>query len=299
MPDAGLAGDTCTFINHGPASAPWLSTDIVVDGFDGVPVPSGARTVTVTARNQAGEQCGALQGSPMRVELWVGDPSLVMNKIDAATCKRIGLQPRSIPAAGGSNNVPKFNWNVPAMGTGPESPGHKCLIGVVYRTGLTPDPVSFFPFDDQHYAQKNLCIVTCSSPCGLEAQTVNANRETTDLVTIRAVPDLKPRKEILDAVRPALKRFKRFKRFSTKRPPRFRIMLEDCPEAKINDQSAAKTGPKYEVQLKMKPEQRVRFHFSLDMAGIPYGDAFMFHLTHNVREKVLGGLTVVFVRAKR
>jgi hypothetical protein len=76
-------------------------------------------------------------------------------------------------------------------------------------------------------------------------------------------------------------------------------MLEGLPNAKICDDSAVKSVLKYEVKLVMKPRQRVRFHFSLDMAGIPYGDAFMFHLTHNVREQILGGLTVVFVRVKR
>jgi hypothetical protein len=303
MPDAALAGDTCLFINHGPASAWWLSPDVVVNGFDGVPVPVGARTVTVTTRNQSGDQCNPTQYTGTKVELWVADPSLVMDKTNPTSCKRINKLPGSVPAGGGSFDVP-FNWTVPAMGTGPESPGHKCLIGIVYPTGFTPDGVSFFPSDDPHYAQKNLCIVTCSSPCGIEVQTVNANRRRAETVILRATAVLKPDRTVLAAVMPALKRFKPFKRFSPKPPPPFRMMLEGSCDAKVTDRSASKSvtkancGPSYEVKIVMKPRQRIRFHFSLNMAGVPYGDAFMFHLTHNVGRDILGGLTVVFVRAK-
>ena len=304
MPDSGL-NEPCLFLNDGPASAWWLSPDVVVNGFDGIPVPASPpnRTVTVTTHNQAGEQCSMQAGSAMRVELWVADPSLVMDKTDPNSCKKIGVLPDTIPAGGGSKPV-AFPWTVPAMGTGPESPGHKCLIGIVYPNNYTPDSVNFYPFDDAHYAQKNLCIVTCSSPCGLEVQTVNANRRKAEVVVLRAVADLKPSRDVLAAVMPALKRFKRFKRFSPKPPPPFRIMLEGFCDGKVTDRSASKSdtkayrGPSYEVKIVMKPRQRVRFHFSLNMAGVPYGDAFMFHLTHNVRRQILGGLTVVFVRTK-
>jgi hypothetical protein len=271
---------------------------VVVNGFDGVPVPTGPQHVTVTTRNQSGEKCNTLLGSPMRVELWVADPSLVMDKTNATACKRIARLPDTIPAGGSSKPV-SIPWTVPTMGTGPESPGHKCLIGIVYPTGFTPDPISFFPFDDGHYAQKNLCIVTCSSPCGADVQTVNANQGKAQTVILRAVADLNPEPAVLAAVMPALKRFKPFKRFSPQPPPPFKMLLEGLPNAKINDRSSDKSVPKYEVQLVMKPQQRIHLRFSLDMAGIPYGDAFMFHLTHNVREKILGGLTVVFVRVKQ
>jgi hypothetical protein len=305
MPDAGLASDTCLFLNDGPAAQWWLSPDIVVNGFDGVPVPPGARTVTVTARCQA--RCPRLEGAPMRVELWVGNPALVLDKLNPSSSKRIGLIPETVPAAGGSKPV-IVNWNVPSGGSGPDSSGHKCLIGIVYPADLTPDQQFFFAFDDDHYAQKNLCIVSCSSPCGLTVQTVNINRKEPQNVIIRAVADPKPTRELLAVVMPALKAFKGFKRLSEKLPPPVKIKLEGCPEAKITEYWKGKAGstkygrlsvPNAQVKIVMKPKQRVRFHVSTDLEEAPLGDAFLIHFTHNVGRKALGGLTVVFVRVKQ
>ena len=261
MPDPGLVGDTCLFLNHGPAPNWWLSPDVVVNGFDGVPVPAGARTVTVTTRNQSGAQCGALQGSGTRVELWVANPSLVMDKTNPTTCKRIGLLPDIIPVGGGSKPV-TFNWTVPAAGTGPDSPGHKCLIGLLYPTGFTPDFVSFFPSDDAHYAQKNLCIVTCTSPCGLDVQTANTNREEAQEVIIQAVADLEPTETLLKVVMPALQAFKGFKRLSRERPPRVKIQLKRHRQVEYTDsweQYERPSAPNTQAKIVMKPGQRVRF----------------------------------------
>jgi hypothetical protein len=244
----------------------------------------------------------------MRVELWVGNPSLVMDKTDPTATKRIGLLPQFIPAAGGSSPVP-FPWTVPASGTGPESPGHKCLIGLVYPsgTGLTPDPINFYPSDDAHYAQKNLCIVTCSSPCGQNVQTISPNREKVETTIIRAVADPKPSKQVLAAILPALKEFKGFKRLSPNLPPPFRLMLEGFHDVHIAEncflRPRVKTFggmrfPNVVATIQLKPKQPLHFRITTDLEKVPLGDAFIIHLTHESREQVRGGLTVVFVKVR-
>ena len=49
----------------------------------------------------------------------------------------------------------------------------------------------------------------------------------------------------------------------------------------------------------MQPKQLARFRVSTDLEKVPLGDAFIIHLTHDVRGKVLGGTTVVFVKVKQ
>lgn len=73
-------------------------------------------------------------------------------------------------------------------------------------TSLAPDKcfylevTNFHLPDDPHYAQHNLCIVTCSSPCGLDAQTANPNRKAKETIMIRAVANLEPNPRVMRTV---------------------------------------------------------------------------------------------------
>jgi hypothetical protein len=301
--DAGLP-DRCLFLNQGPGAQWWLSSDVVVTGFDGVPVPVGNRSVRVTTRCASGNNCAGVSGTAMRVELWVADPALVIDKTNPNTCRQIGIVPKFAPTSATPLPV-DFAWTVVSTGTGPDSPGHKCLFGIVYpQLGNTPDAVNFYPPDDTHYAQKNLCIVTCSSPCGQDIQTVNASRNEPENVIIRAVADPKPSAALVKVLTPSLKAFKKFRRFSPLPPPPFGFKFSRVKGVKITDyQGGEREGsfgtqkaPNVEASLVLKPKQRVSFRLSTDLGKVPLGDGFIIHVTHNVGNVVRGGVTVVFVK---
>lgn len=300
--DPGLSADSCLFLNQGPSPHWWLSPDIIVNGFDGVPVPVGNRTVNVKANCRSGASCSAVAGTAIRVELWIGDPNLVIDKTNPASCDRIGITPVFAPAAGASTSVP-FAWTVTG-GTGPHAPGHKCLLALVYPQGLTPDEVRFYPPDDTHYAQKNLCIVTCSSPCGQDIQTANPNAERMEAAVIRAIADPMPSVALQKLLKPALKAFKKFRRFSPQPPPPFTLKFDRVRDLEIASfQKPGREGsfgkqkaPNVEARINLKPKQRIKFRLSTDLRNVPPGDGFVVHVTHSVRNVVRGGVTVVFVK---
>jgi hypothetical protein len=265
----------------------------------------------VQVRAHKKPECALDPGAVVLVELYVGNPSLVMQPSNPNSAKLISLSGAVAFNSSGIADTP-ISWTVPAPGavpaTAPDSPGHKCLLARIYPDNLSPDPANFHLPDDQHYAQHNLCIVTCSSPCGLDAQTVNPNRKVKETIMIRAVADLEPNARVMRAVLPALRAVEQFKRLSTQSPPPFRITVSGFPKAKVTDCTKQHSGagtyghlgyPNYCVTLDLKPKQVVRFRFSCDLSGVPFGDAFIFHLTHiGANHLVQGGLTVGLVRVK-
>ena len=76
------------------------------------------------------------------------------------------------------------------------------------------------PPSDQHYAQRNICVQTCSSPCGIDVWTENVNKERPQNVKFEVIADTKPSEEVLKVALPLLQQVHGFKRVVNGTPPR-------------------------------------------------------------------------------
>jgi hypothetical protein len=325
--DPGLSGDTCIYMEavagdggvHNGSGVWWLSPDIQLTGPTSGPDkadPGAVNPVTVTARRKSDDSNCILPPATesITIQLWVGNPSLAMapNNPDSTTLiDSIGIQ---LIGPGTSYNQ-VFNWTPPTglPPNDPQSPGHKCLIARSYPDPLTPSATSFYVPDDQHVAQRNICIVPCGGPgaarrpgpCGLDVTTLNVNPERAEAVTLRAVADLHPDKHVQRVVLEHLNGTPGFKRIATAPPVGFEFQLDDFPDAKISDRTrsgclgrliAPHHRPTYEAQIRFEPKQSTRFTFSADMSRASFGDAYIFHLTQvGADGRDQGGLTVVTV----
>ena len=102
-----------------------------------------------------------------------------------------------------------------------------------------------FVVDDQHYAQRNICIQTCSSPCGLDLWTENPEKEgRIKNVVFRLELDLKPTEQLLQLALPLLKTVPEFRQVATRPPNKgFALELPDFPDAKLTDRSRTPPEP--------------------------------------------------------
>jgi hypothetical protein len=98
-------------------------------------------------------------------------------------------------------------WNLPENLANihvAEKPGHKCLVARVYTDPVdTPNNTVGFDFpveDDLHYAQRNICINTCSSPCEQEIWMVNQSESLPRTFQLRVVQDLQPSPALLPII---------------------------------------------------------------------------------------------------
>ena len=174
--DPGLAADTCLFIESTSgdggvhnANVWWLSPDIVLNG----PVsgadkadPGQINSVDVTFHSKSAESnCLSPGDESLLVQLWVGNPAIAMTPNNSNSAKLILTTGATVPLAGASGTQ-HFDWTPPAgvPASDPESPGHKCLIARCYPDSLTPSPSGFFAPEDQHVAQRNICVVPCGGP---------------------------------------------------------------------------------------------------------------------------------------
>lgn len=324
--DPGLSGDTCIFMESVAGDGGvhnsnvwWLSPDIQLvgptSGLDKAD-PGEVNTVTITAHRKSDKsRCVLAPGTEsVTIQLWVGNPSLAMapnNPASTTLIDAIGL-PLMGPDSS-SNHV--FDWTPPTglPPTDPQSPGHKCLIARCYPDPLTPSADNFFVPDDQHVAQRNICIVPCGGPgaarrpgpCGLDVTTLNLNTERPEAVTLRAVADLHPDKYVYGVVFEHLRGTHGFRRIAPHPPVAFGFQLPDFPDAKISDRTRAGClgrlivpghRPTYEAHIQLQPKQSTRFTFSADMSRASFGDAYIFHLTQvGADGRDQGGLTIVTV----
>src|SRR6266481_5922870 len=170
--DPGLAADNCFFMEaisgdggvHNPNAVWWLSPDISlagpVSGADKAD-PGLVNPVHVKFHRQAGA-CITPGDESISVQLWVGNPSLVMAPNDPVSTTLVGFTGAQLPAPGG-NTIQQIDWTPPSglPPDNPQSSGHKCLVARCYPESLTPSVKSFFVPDDPHVAQHNICIVPC------------------------------------------------------------------------------------------------------------------------------------------
>ena len=317
--DPELTGDACIYIEavagyggaHNRAGVWWLSPDINLVGPTSGPDkadPGQNNAVQVTFhRKPASSNCITSFSESVTVEVWVGNPSLVMTPDNPASTKLIQSIGSPMPDEG-TNGVQAINW-VPPTGlpaTDPQSPGHKCLIARCYPDALTPTPEAFFVPDDPHVAQHNLCIVPCGGPgaarrpgpCGLPVTTINPNRKVAQTVTLRAIADLKPTKVVRALVLRRLKEVAGFRRLATAPPAGFKLESAALRRGKVSDRTRTrgKRPPTYEVSVTLTRGRLIGFTFVADLSKSKLGDAHIFHLTQTGPDRrSQGGLTLVMV----
>ncbi|MDQ2975491.1 MAG: hypothetical protein M3R69_08785 [Acidobacteriota bacterium] len=319
--DPGLSRDTCIYMeavsgDGGVHTNPtwWLSPDIELTGPISGPDkadPGQINPVNVRSHNKGG-QCTSTGDEAIIVELWVGNPSIVMTPDNPASTSLVTKMGSPMPLPGNSATQ-LIDWTPPGglPPTDPQGPGHKCLIARCYPDSLTASPIDFFLPDDPHVAMHNICIVPCGGPgaanrpgqCGLEVTTASLNRKEREAVTLRVVPDTRPDQFVRATVLKLLEKLPGFKKLAVRPVPRFNFELRGFPGARINDQTkpgclGILSGGKryYEAGINLEVAQVTRFNFVADLSGSEFGDAHIFHLTQSsAKQPRQGGLTIVMV----
>jgi hypothetical protein len=327
--DSSLVTDTSIFMNDGSPDW-WLSDDVkLTNPASGVAQPGIKNDIKLTVRRNANALLGDPQEIWVKVDLYVCVPTaspFVLNsnqvkKIKDATttpAQDIVVDFANLPASGSFPQTIK--WDLPVNSPSPaESPGHKCLLARAYQSTLNGTtgtlPVNVVT-DDPHYAQRNICIQTCNSPCGVDVMTENPEEHREPkAVTFKVVADLLPGAGVLKAALPLLKEVKGFRRIVNTAPRKgFTLEMRDFPDAKLTDntrpgcfsmiQGFINRGkpdlnafqPSFEAQVNIKPGQLSLYQFATDLDGSEPGDAHIFHLMHLEQERILGGLTIVMVK---
>lgn len=322
--DPKLAADTCTYIEavegdggaHSAAGVWWLSPDIKLNGPGGPDKaePGHLNVIEVFAHTKAGECQMPFATESITVEVWAGNPSLVMAPDNPASAVRIGGLGMPPPSPGTAASV-QIDWTPPA-GLPPEDPqgsGHKCIVARCFAEPLVPSADDFYVPEDQHVAQRNICVVPCGAPgaakvpgpCGLDITTVNPSRGGREEVTIRAEFDARPSKHVRNVVLESLGRTPGFTRIAAEPPRAFRFRLPDFPKAEYSGAGRGgclgmllgmRGAPVFEARVPMEPAQFTRFNFTADLTGAALGEAHVFHLTHVGEDgRVRGGLTAVML----
>lgn len=283
----------------------WLSPDIILNGGTYQASASGPNVIEVRIHVQP---CEAIS-TEAYIDVHVGDPSLVMTPTGNTT--KITNNPNdptrpavTVPFPPIGATLVTFTWM--NGGTPVEAPGHKCLIAQVYPDSDSPSTTTFDLPVDQHVAQHNITILEDDPNPDVFVNTINPNRKGRELVTIRAIADLKPAKHVLQAARNALKGIPNFKRLRTTGVPAFRMEFKGLRDARLTNNSEKPSAkgnygrlrvPNCEARFELKPGQRTKFKFHVNLEEARCGDAFIFHLMHlNAKQRVIGGLTVIAVR---
>ncbi len=341
--DPGLSSDMCIRMEPGAAPNFWLSEDVkITNPKTGVALPGAKNDVTITVRRSPNDNCNLPMGTEfIEVDLYICNPTASPLGPGSPNVKKIldatGAPPAEITVDLANLMTPgaafpkTIKWNLPALGPTShpaETAGHKCLIARAYPDPLTASATSltFLP-DDQHYAQRNICIQTCSSPCGVELVTENPEEnQEIKAVTFLAVADLQPSAAVMQVALPLLREVPEFRRV-VNRAPRlgFGLDLPDFPDAQIEDQSRPDAkqlegclamirrllgggagplpgplplpgAPSYKASVRIEPGQYSTYRFVTDLDGSEPGDAHIIHLMHMERDRVLSGITLVMVK---
>ena len=305
------------FMDDGPASAWWDSPDIWINTPGGTVADEGANTINLRL-HLAREKTFA--DSQAEVEVFVGNPSLVMTPTAGTVNLGSVLVAKTAFPAGGGTKDAQLPWTVPANPTGIVGAGHRCLIARVYPFSSSK-PSDFQVVADQHEAQRNICIVSCGTEGGgaggaggglagapggepmgpgddglweFRVDTTALGKRA-ERVTLRVTrpPALAP--ERLKAIRTLLKR-SHFRGFA-KQPPK-KFLLEAVGKAAVDDVRESMTAkPKFELDVKLQPKRMVRFGLKVDMSKTSRGQAQVFELEQiGSKKKVQGGVTVVLVK---
>lgn len=322
--DPNLTSDTCIFMTPG-ATHWWLSEDVKLAAASGVAVSGTKNDVNITVRRKTNCTMPA-DTDFVKVDLYVCNPTAspltttspnVKKILDATGVpSEILVDINLLPAGGDFSQTVK--WDLPPLsGTShpAETAGHKCLIARAYPnplTGGTNIGEYAAPPHDQHYGQRNICVQTCSSPCGVDVWTENENKERRLEVTFEVFLDTNPSQETLEVALPLLNEVPGFKRVVTTVPAKgFGLEFPDFPDAKKTDNTRAgclsiftkKFGsgeagfrPSFSADVVLPPSKTSVYRFATDLDGATPGDAYIFHLNHIEKGNVLSGLTLLMVK---
>jgi hypothetical protein len=251
--DPGLEADTCIYIEavagdngvHSTNGVWWLSPDIQLTGpTSGADKadPGQANDIQVTVRRRPdGSNCTLPPGTEsISVEVWAGNPSLVMTPDNLVSTFKIDTVGTVLPLSSPDPTNISFVWSPPSglPPEDPQGPGHKCLIARCYPDPLTPSAINFFVPDDPHVAQRNLCVVPCGDgpgaakapgPCGLEVRTMNPDLKREAAVVLSAAFDPEPTGHVRRTVLERLRRTAGFSRLAVAPPRGLRLILPDFP----------------------------------------------------------------------
>ncbi|HSK71886.1 MAG TPA: hypothetical protein VK892_09345 [Pyrinomonadaceae bacterium] len=324
--DPNLNPDTCIFMQPGAAPNWWLSDDVKLAAASGVAVPGQKNDVNIIVRRKPQGCTLPNETDYVKVDLYVCNPTASPMTTSSPNVKKILdatgppseilVDIASLPSGG--NFAQTVKWDLPPLSATShpaETAGHKCLIARAY-----PNPLSgginigdyAAPPPDQHYAQRNICIQTCSSPCGIDVWTENLDRERAKNVKFEVIADTNPSEAVLKVALPLLKEIPGFRRVVKGTPRKgFGLEFPDFPDARKTDNTrpgclggiskifglgGTAFRPSFAAEVKVSPGQFSIYRFVTDLDGAESGDAFIFHLRHIERENVLSGLTMLMVK---
>ena len=314
-------GDTedALSINDSPMPHWWNSPDIGVNAFGGALANDGSNTIHLRVHLAAGK---TFADSQAEIEVFVGNPSLVMTPTAGTINLGTVLVAKSAFPAGGGSVETQLAWTVtvdPMNPGGIDQPGHRCLIARVYPF-TSSKPSDFQVPTDQHEAQRNLCIVECAdagsaeggagggmigAPGGETAlgpgedglwgfmiDTTTPLEQAGEVVTVQATWPGTLDKAQQKLVAPILKRAG-FRGYATA-PPKFVLELEEGGEPGTTQ--GGKT-PRFELDVKLEPKRMARLAVKADLSRTRRGQAHVIHVEQiGSNKQVQGGLTLVLVK---
>jgi hypothetical protein len=137
----------------------WLSPDVWLNT---AVANTGANVVNLRA-HLAPEK--TFPTSQAEVEVFVGNPSLVMTATNSVPAGTALVALKDLQASPTRSVQTSVTWNVPqpdpTQPDRPDQPGHRCLIARVYPFGSASQS-DFQVVADQHEAQRNICIGVCA-----------------------------------------------------------------------------------------------------------------------------------------
>jgi hypothetical protein len=329
--DGNLTGDTCIFMQPGSPNW-WLSDDVKLSNTlgtngGGIATPGVKNDVNLTVRRKPQGCTLPAQTDFVKVDLYACNPTASPSTTTSTNVKKILdatltgppldiLVDIAILPVGGSI-LKTIKWDIPPIsGTShpAETSGHKCLIARAYPDGLSGgiNIGEYAAAPDQHYAQRNICIQACSSPCGIDIWTENLDKEKAQNVKFEVLADTNPSDAVLKVVLPMLQELPGFKRVVKGSPRKgFSLDFPDFPDVQRTDNTrlgclggitnifgAGGKGfrPSFAAEVKIAPSQFSTYRFETDLEGAESGDAHIFHLTHVEKGIVLSGLTMLMIK---
>jgi hypothetical protein len=322
--DPGLVNDTCIFMEAIPgdqgthnAQRPWwLSADITLTGpVSGPDTADSGQVNTIKAkfhRKSAASGCHFPGDESITIELWVANPSLVMAPRVRGSATRVEFIGAPVPNEGDSG-IEQIDWTPPAglPADNPQAGGPKCLVARCYPDSGAPSAASFFLPDDQHVAQRNLCVVTTTTHgVVFKVNTLNLDPSSNPLqpsqVKLRALLDLAPNHFIASTVMARLHLISGFQQLRTKGlTGGFKFDLTGFTVSQVIDHShqtltlpqPLSPAPSFEAHVALPARGVVPIPFAANLSGVNAGEACIFHLIQTSMADVAeGGLTLVVVK---